>query len=335
LSTPSSVAATGERALIDLIRTRVPPSPPWVTLGIGDDAAVVEPEPRSLDVFTTDALVEGVHFDRAFTPPDAIGHRALAVNLSDLAAMGARPRVALLSLVLPADLLLSDLTAIVDGLLALAARHKVALVGGNITRTPGPLCIDITAVGSVHRRKFLTRSGARPGDQIWVSGHVGSAAAGLASLVSGARTAGAMTACEEAYLRPEPRIRLGLLLARNGAASACVDLSDGLADGLHQLALASEAGLVVDGQAVPVAADAREWFVAHQADPVMAAMRGGDDYELLFTVSARQRARLRSVRQTLGSLAVTRIGTVTASRTVRLKTAGGECPVPAGYEHFR
>jgi len=335
LSTPSSVGATGERALIDLIRMRVPPGPPWVTLGIGDDAAVVEPEPRSLDVFTTDALVETVHFDRAFTPPDAIGHRALAANLSDLAAMGARPRVALLSLLLPADLLLSDLTAMVDGVLALAARHKVALVGGNITRTPGPLCIDITAVGSVHRRKFLTRSGARPGDEVWVSGQVGSAAAGLASLVSGAGTAHQMTSCEEAYLRPEPRIRLGLLLARNGAASACVDLSDGLADGLHQLALASEAGIVVDGQTVPVATDAREWFVAHQSDPVMAALRGGDDYELLFTVSARQRARLRSVRQTLGSLALTRIGMVTASRSVRLTTTGGECPVPAGYEHFR
>ena len=335
MSTPSSVATAGERALIDLIRTRVPPAPPWVALGIGDDAAVVEPERRSLDVFTTDALVDGVHFDRAFTPPDAIGHRALAVNLSDLAAMGARPRVALLSLILPADLLLSDLTAIIDGLLALAVRHKVALVGGNITRTPGPLCIDVTAVGSVHRRKFLTRSGARPGDVVWVSGQVGSAAAGLASLVSGPRTANAMTACEEVYLRPEPRLRLGLLLASNRAASACVDLSDGLADGLHRLASASEAGFVVDGQALPVSDEARAWFVSQEADPVMAALQGGDDYELLFTVGACQRSRLRSVRQALGGLALTRIGTVTKSRTVRLKTAGGECPVPAGYEHFR
>ncbi len=335
MSTPSSVAAAGERALIDLIRARVPPSPPWVMLGIGDDAAVVEPAPRTLDVFTTDALVDGVHFDRAFTPPDAIGHRALAVNLSDLAAMGACPRVALLSLVVPGDLPLSDLMAIVDGLLSLAARHKVALVGGNITRTPGPLSISITAVGSVHPRKFLARSGARPGDEVWVSGLIGSAAAGLASLAPGANAAPAMTACREAYLRPEPRIRLGLLLGRNGAASACVDLSDGLADGLHQLALASDAGIVVDGKALPLAAEAHDWFVAHQADPVMAALCGGDDYELLFTVSARQRARLRSVRHLIGELPLTRIGTVTASRTVRLKTAGGECPVPAGYEHYR
>jgi thiamine-monophosphate kinase len=335
LSTPSSVAATGERALIDLIRSRVPQAPPWVALGIGDDAAVVCPEPRSLDVLTTDALVDGVHFDRAFTPPDAIGHRALAVNLSDLAAMGANPRVALLSLILPADLLLSDLSALIDGLLALAARHKVALVGGNITRTPGPLCVDITAVGSVHRRKYLTRSGARPGDEVWVSGLVGSAAAGLASLATGTGRSGTMRACEEAYLRPEPRIRLGQLLARNSAASACVDLSDGLADGLHQIAQASDAGLVVDGLALPLATEAREWFVTHSADPVLAAMQGGDDYELLFTVGARQRARLRTVKQALGDLRLTRIGTITTSRTVRLKTAAGESPVPAGYEHFR
>jgi len=335
LSTPSSVAQAGERALLELIRTRVPQAPSWVALGIGDDAALVEPEPRTLDVFTTDALVDGVHFDRRFTPPDAIGHRALAANLSDLAAMGARPRVALLSLLLPADLLLSDLMAMVDGLLGLAARHHVALVGGNLTRTPGPLCIDITAIGSVHRRKFLTRSGARAEDEVWVSGQVGSAAAGLASLASPGPKALGMSRCEEAWLRPEPRIRLGRLLASNGAASACVDLSDGLADGLQQLAHASKAGLIVEGQALPVDAQAREWFASHKADPVMAALQGGDDYELLFTVGARQRARLRTVRQSIGDLPLTRIGSITASGGVRLKTEAGECPVPAGYEHFR
>ncbi|MEI6667619.1 MAG: thiamine-phosphate kinase [Acidobacteriota bacterium] len=335
MSTPNSVATVGERALIDLIRARVPPAPPWVALGIGDDAALVEPQPRTLDVFTTDAQVDGVHFNRATSPPDAIGHRALAVNLSDLAAMGAQPRVALLSLLLPADLPVSDLTAIIDGLLALAARHEVALVGGNITRTTGPLAIDITAIGSVHPRKFLKRSGARPGDAVWVSGTIGSAAAGLQSLTASPPSDGSMSACQEAYLRPDPRVRLGLLLGRNVAASACLDLSDGLADGLHQLAIASEAGLVIDGNAVPITPEARAWFVGRQVDPLLAAMGGGDDYELLFTVSARQRSRLASVQRVLGGLPLTRIGTVTAGRTVRLKTALGECLVPPGYEHFR
>src|SRR5438093_12502669 len=131
-----TVAELGERALIARITARLPLAP-WVLVGPGDDAAVVEPEPRMAEVLTTDAFVEGVHFDRRFCPPDAIGHKALAVNLSDLAAMGAAPRAALLSLILPDDLPVGDVDALLDGMLALAARHRVAIVGGNITRTAG------------------------------------------------------------------------------------------------------------------------------------------------------------------------------------------------------
>ena len=138
--------------------------PPWVVVGPGDDAAVIEPERGTLDVLTTDAQVEGVHFDRRFVPPDAIGHRALAVNLSDLAAMGARPRAALLSLALPDATGVADLDAVLDGLLALAAGAGVALIGGNITR-PRRLS-PVTAAGTVRARRILRRSGARPGDDV-------------------------------------------------------------------------------------------------------------------------------------------------------------------------
>ena len=338
MSTPSSVADAGERALIELIRQRVPPPPSWVPLGIGDDAALVTPERNTADVYTTDALVDGVHFDRAFAPPDAIGHRALAVNLSDLAAMGARPRAALLSLVLPPDLPVADFTLMVDGLLALAARHGVALVGGNITRTTGPLTLDVTAIGSVHPRKALTRAGARPGDDVWVSGRIGAAAAGLASLAArpaGAAGSAAMAGCEEAYLRPAPRIRLGRQLAANRAATSCVDLSDGLADGLHQLSSASGLGIVIDPAAVPVDPDARQWFDAHGRDALQAALAGGDDYELLFTVNRRGRRSLRTVQGAIGDLPLHRIGRMTAAGGVRMATTTGEEPVPSGYEHFR
>jgi thiamine-monophosphate kinase len=167
-----TVADVGEHELIARIRARIAP-PPWVVVGPGDDAAVLEPEPRALQLLTTDALVEGVHFDRRFCPAAAIGHKALAVNLSDLAAMGGAPRAALLSLALPGDLPAADAEAIVDGLLALAARFKVALVGGNITRSPGPLVVDVTALGTVGRRRVLTRSGARPGDEVYVTGTLG------------------------------------------------------------------------------------------------------------------------------------------------------------------
>jgi thiamine-monophosphate kinase len=335
LSTPSSVADVGEHALIARVRDRVPPAPGWVAIGLGDDAAVVEPERNALAVMTTDALVEGVHFDRAFTPPSAIGHRALAVNLSDLAAMGASPRAALLSLVLPPAMLLADFDAMVGGFMTLAAAHGVALIGGNITRSPGPLIIDVTALGSARRRRVLSRSGARPGDEVWVSGDIGSAAAGLQSLAAGGPRGGCMDACAAAFLEPQPRVRLGTLLGRNRAASACVDLSDGLADGLHQLADASGVGIELDGAAVPVSDDARQWFEARGQDAVTAALTGGDDYELLFTVRPRGRTRIETVRRQARGLRLTKIGTVRREPGVTIVRGGMSEPVPTGYVHFR
>ena len=335
MSTPSSVADVGEHALIARVRDRVPPAPAWVTIGLGDDAAVTEPERNALEVTTTDALVEGVHFDRAFTPPGAIGHRALAVNLSDLAAMGASPRAALLSLVLPPALLLSDFEAMLDGFMALAAVHGVALIGGNITRSPGPLIVDVTAIGTARRRRVLSRAGARPGDEVWVSGDIGSAAAGLQSLSAGTREGGRMAVCEAAFLQPQPRVRLGTLLGRNRAASACVDLSDGLADGLHQLADASGVGLEVDAAAVPVSGDARQWFEARGQDAVLAALTGGDDYELLFTVPPRRRRRVETVRGQARGLRLTKIGRVRREPGVVMMRGGMSEPVPSGYVHFR
>ena len=335
MSTPSSVADVGEHALIARVRDRVPPAPDWVAVGLGDDAAVVEPARNVLEVVTTDALVEGIHFDRAFTPPRSIGHRALAVNLSDLAAMGAAPRAALLSLVLPPALPLADFDAMVDGFMALAAAHGVTLIGGNITRSPGPLLVDVTAIGTVRRRRALTRAGAKPGDEVWVSGEIGSAAAGLQSLSAGAHQRQTMAGCEVAFLEPEPRVRLGVLLGRNRAAASCVDLSDGLADGLHQLAAASGVGLLVDAGAIPLSDAARGWFEHQQREPVAAALAGGDDYELLFTVRPRDRRRLEAVRRQARGVPLTRLGVVVREPGVILSRGGMSEPVPSGYMHFR
>ena len=143
---------------------------------------MVEPERNLLEVLTTDCQVEGVHFDQTFVGAADIGHKALAVNLSDLAAMGAAPRVALLSLVLPPALPVASVDALVDGMTALAARARISIVGGNIARSPGPLIVDVTATGSVHRRRVLTRAGARAGDDLYVTGTLGGAAAGLRML---------------------------------------------------------------------------------------------------------------------------------------------------------
>ena len=173
------MAAIGERGLIDHIRRRLPPSPAALVVGIGDDAAVAVVDRGALQVLTTDALVEGVHFDRRFSSPADIGYKALAVNVSDIASMGAAPRFALLSLMLPPTLPFADVDGLLDGLLEVAASTGVALAGGNITRSPGPLVVDVTVVGSVRPRRILTRSGGHAGDGLYVSGAIGAAAAGL------------------------------------------------------------------------------------------------------------------------------------------------------------
>ena len=334
-----TVGDLGEAALIDRIRHRVPPAPDWVATGIGDDAAVVEPARGTLDVVTTDTLVEGIHFERSFVPAADLGYKILAVNLSDLAAMGATPRAALLSLVLPAAMAGADVDTLVDGMLVLADRHRVALVGGNITRSSGPLVLGMTAIGSVRRRRVLTRAGGRAGDALWVTGTLGAAAAGLAGLLRSPadRAAGDddLTGCVARYRRPEPRVRIGALLGRNRSARAAVDLSDGLGDGLRQLALASGVGAVVDGATVPIDPSARRWFDRHGLDPLDAAVAGGDDYELLVAVPHEQRRRFAAVGRLARGVPITRIGELTQDTALVLRSEGGERPLPEGYAHFR
>jgi thiamine-monophosphate kinase len=338
-----TVADLTERELIARIRTPLPPAPEWLLVGIGDDAAVVEPERNRVEVLTVDALVEGVHFDRAFVPPDAIGHRALAVNLSDLAAMGAAPRLALLSMALPAALPLADFDAIVAGFTALAGKYRLHLAGGNLTRSPGPLMIDVTVMGTVKRRQALTRAGAHPGDDLYVSGSVGTAAAGLALLRDGAATsdeartpnAGRLAS---SFLYPDPRLILGIHLARNRAASACMDLSDGLADAARQIAEASGVGMTIDADALPIDPAARDVFEARGQDAAIEALRGGDDYELLIAVRPRTQRRLTAAMQRSG-VTLTRIGRCTAERTVLLRGAGVPSTIdagalPHGFQHF-
>jgi len=321
-------------------------------VGIGDDAAVIEPMRQRVEVLTVDALVEGVHFDRAFVPPDAIGHRALAVNLSDLAAMGAAPRLALLSMALPPSLPLADFDAIVDGFARLAAEHRCHVVGGNLARSPGPMMIDVTVMGTAKRRQVMTRAGARAGDAIYVSGTIGAAAAGLQILrqESEPRTENSELRTKKAeldrfssefsvltskFLKPNPRVRLGLLLARNRAASACVDLSDGLADGLQRIAEASAVGIMVDASALPIDPATRAILDAGGVDAIDESMRA-DDYELLVAVHPRARRRFTAAARQAGAT-MTEIGVCTEDRAivVRRSDAASETPVPAGYSHFR
>jgi thiamine-monophosphate kinase len=327
-----TVADLGERALVRRITTRLA-APDWVVVGPGDDAAVVEPERGSLEVLTTDVQVEGVHFDHRFVAPDAIGYRSLAVNLSDLAAMGARPRAALLSLVLPDALEVAVVDGLLDGMLALAGVHGVAVIGGNISRSPGPLMVDVTATGTVNRRRILRRTGARAGDGVYVTGSIGDAFVGLRSLQRGGSDRVAEQ--ERRYLRPDPRVRTGIALAGNRAASSCMDLSDGLADAVRQIAEASHVGISLDAEALPISDAVRRWHAEDGGDAIAGALQGGDDYELLFTVRDSHQGRLRSVRQAVRSVPITRIGVVTSGPEIAIRLASDERPLPEGFQHFR
>jgi thiamine-monophosphate kinase len=344
-----TVADLGEHALLARLLVRLPRPSATVLVGPGDDAAVVATARNERLVVTTDAVVEGVHFSRAYSTPADIGHRALAVNLSDLAAMAATPRWALLSLVLPGAMRVADVEELVDGLAALAKREGVSVVGGNLTRTEGALVVDVTAGGEAAPRKWLTRSGARAGDAIYVSGTLGGAAAGLEMLQSGSGigdpgsgralpVAGSRfpdAGCVARHQRPEPRVRLGVAMGRARAARAAMDLSDGLADAVHQVATASHVGVRVDAASVPIDTGARDWWNARGADAVTAAITGGDDYELVFAVPAKGAGRLRSVARQVADPALTRIGVFTKDAHERVLVRDGhEEALPEGFEHF-
>ena len=333
-----TVASLGEQAVIARIAARVTPSSSSVIHGIGDDAAVVEPERGALSVVTTDALVEGVHFDHSSTPMTAVGHRAMAVSLSDLAAMGATPHHALLSLALPSDLQVSGLDAMIDGLLAVAAQHHTVLVGGNITRSTGPLFVGVTAVGSVKRRRVLTRSGARPGDDLYVSGDVGGAAAGLASLSSDAAPgspADILLACRERYWHPR---------TTGATRDAARTVPDG--PGLYRSQRWTgrwHQTIVIGGRGRRDHRRVRSFRLRHvpargsrrtEPTPVHASLVGGEDYELLFAVRPNTRRRLQGALRRSGRITVTRIGQITSDTSLVVVRDGKRGTMPSGYEHF-
>lgn len=310
--------ALGEFALIDRYFRDRGAQRADVRLGVGDDGALLRLPPGEDLVAVSDTLVDGVHFPSG-SDPRSVGHRALAVNLSDIAAMGGTPRWALLSLTLP-SVDEAWLEAFAAGFGDLALGHGVALVGGDTTR--GPLTIGVQVLGSVPAGQGLRRSGARAGDALFVSGTPGDAAAGLASLMGRSEGTDDPTdaaAFEARFLFPTPRVALGQALLP--LASACIDVSDGLVGDLGKLAAASGCAAVLDVDALPSTA------------PRHCVLHGGDDYELLFTVPP---ARVAAVAALPG---VTRIGEMRAGEGVSLRESGRETAAasvagPAGYDHF-
>ncbi len=310
--------------LIARIRQRATARPD-VVLGIGDDAAVVQvPADRQL-VICADTLNAGVHFPLDTAPAD-IGWKALAVNLSDLAAMGAQPAWCTLSLSTPTD----DpewVDAFLDGFLGLAEHHGIALIGGDTTR--GPLSISVTAHGLVEPDRALRRDGAQAGDDVWVSGTLGDAAAALALLA--APVSGAAIDLRARLDRPDPRVALGLQLP--GVANAAVDISDGLWADLGHVCRASGLGAAVRIAALPGSPGLLQAFDVTRRREFQAA--GGDDYELCFTAHEGRRAQIDLIAARTG-IALTRIGRMLGGEGVQGLEADGSPwqPARAGWVHF-
>jgi thiamine-monophosphate kinase len=291
-----------------------------VRLGIGDDAAILDVRPDRKLVIAVDTIVEGVHFPADTSPAD-IGYRALAVNLSDIAAMGAEPSWFTLSLSLPN----SDeawIEAFSAGLFELAHAHDVALIGGDTVK--GPLVITVQIAGWVEGDRWLTRGGARSGDAIMVSGTPGEAAGGLATLQRSLAATPSVERLRQRFLRPTPRIELGRTL--RPIASAAMDISDGLLTDLDKLCAASGCGADIDIDALPISPDLTSTFDA--ATGLEYTLAGGDDYELLFAIPQQHVGQLEQ-------LGCTRIGVATERSGVVCRRGGRVFhPERRGYDHF-
>jgi thiamine-monophosphate kinase len=338
-----NLSQLGELGLLQRIARRTPvPSRSFVPIGIGDDAAVVRIAAKHDLIVTTDMLVEGVDFDPAYGSFSQIGFKALAVNLSDIASMGGRPRAYLVGLAVPGRTPVTVVDELYRGMNSLARRHRMALIGGDLSASPKGVMITVMVLGEIGRGRAIARSGARVGEQIYVTGTLGDSRAGLELLQN--RKSGTPTrkSTGEAYLIrrhsfPDPRTAFGQLLSRRRWASAMIDLSDGLATDLLHLCEASRVGarLALDLLPISAALNAHSHRRGRAAEDY--ALRGGEDFELLFTVPRGKSGAVLTAAKRMG-LGVTRIGSIVPKHRgiMLLKKGGKEVPLTArGYEHFR
>jgi len=320
----------GEFGLIDRIAARVSQRPE-VRIGIGDDAAALAPSPGCVTLVTSDMLVEGIHFDLTLCDPFTLGRKSLAVNLSDIAAMGGTPRHFLLALALPEQLPVEFFDRFVAGLLEMAATFDVALVGGDTCASRSGLVIAVTAMGEQLPDRVVKRSGAQTGDLVYVTGTLGDAALGLKMLISGERSGSAVAR----HLDPSPRVREGMALAEAGIPTAMIDISDGLLADLGHILRLSGAGGRIDLAKLPLS----EAFHRHRfttgEDPFQLPLTGGEDYELLFTAPPGRRDDTLNLLADLGTEA-TIIGEVIAGNSLQvIDPNGSPCRVTdRGYDHF-
>ena len=317
-----------EKALIEKIRRQVERTGNCRGLltGIGDDCAVLRLPPTHEALITTDFSLEGIHFRRDWHPPEIVGHRCLTRGLSDIAAMGGEPVAAFLSLALPRKLSQACVARFLNGFLKLADQFKVPLAGGDTAESPAGILADIVVLGSVPRGKAILRSGARPGDRIYVTGELGAAAATLQILRRNPKKRLRLADFPQ-HFHPLPRLELGRILREKHLASAMIDLSDGLSTDLGHICQESGVGAHIQAEAIPRARIDK----TRQGVDLQFALHGGDDYELLFTAPPSKR-----IPKKIADVPITQIGQITRGKQVFLLDQHGERRnfAPQGWEHF-
>lgn len=310
---------------------------PGVVAGVGDDAAVLRTGGGRDLLVTADMLVEQVHFDLSFTAFRDLGYKALAVNLSDIAAMGGSPENYLVSIALPPHFNMEDMEELYRGMDEAGRPCKAGLVGGDTVASPGPLVISVTLLGRASRGKAVLRSGAAPGDGLYVTGTLGDSAAGLEILKAGKREGSGDAGMEyliQRHLRPEARVRAGRLLGGKGLASAMIDISDGIASDVRHITERSGCGAEINLDALPLSDELLSF--AGRKNAVKYALGGGEDYELLFAARPGAEDALGAAGKAAG-ITFTRVGTITGGEGVfAVDSKGSRKPLKGrGYEHFR
>ncbi len=327
----------GEVGLIASLAEVFGAPPREVVVGIGDDCAALDLGGEAFVLWTVDTLVEGVHFDPAFISLRQLGRKSLAVNLSDLAAMGGEPRYALLSLGWPPQRELAQALELGQGMAELGREYGVAVIGGDTVASPPGIMITVAVLGKVPKEEMLTRAGARVGDHIYVTGALGEAAAGLEILRRGLQPAPEVAEpLLAAHLDPVPQVAAGRLLAKHRLATAAIDLSDGVATDLFHICRAGGVGARLEAQAVPISTGVSEVAREIKIPPLDLALKGGEDYQLLFTSPPDLGEQLSRIFRQGGLPQPAKIGEITAGREVIVAGAAGEEIVSGkGFDHFR
>lgn len=328
----------GEFGLIERLRAKLDPADQTVVVGIGDDAAILTYNPNSHVAVTTDMLVEGVHFRDDTMDFRSLGWKSMAASFSDIAAMGGVPRHATVSLAIPPTYEVEKLEQLYEGVAEICKEFGAHVIGGDIVKTDGPLVISVTVNGEVEPGKALLRSGARPGDLVFVTGSIGGSAAGLACLESGRRSLlppEEQLVLIEQHRRPMPQVKAGRILLDNGACTSCNDISDGLASELNEIASASGVAIRIAENRLPIKPQVKNFARISGESAVEWALFGGEDYQLTGTLDPLGYSAVVTAFQML-RIPFTLIGRVTHGSGVVLEhTAGGETLLTArGYNHF-